>query len=370
MNKIFIGLVVFCLMVIATKAEDLNINVGAYVDTYIATDNDKILRDWDNSTEGVINRQFSLQDNLKDEFDLNLAQISAKIGYKNIMRAVVTIQSGRLPEITYGKFNPSIQEANLGYQLFNNFWVDAGYFLTHIGGESYQPKNNWLSSISMLTYFEPVYQAGVKLSYETEKITAALHILNGNGIFIDNNENKSFGLYFAYHNADKMSLSYAGIYGNEETGNPKNSKMHLYHNISFETYPNDNFGIKAQLDYATLEKGTFDNDNLPIDGSFMGFSLQGRYKITTKTFATVRFSYFDNLDNIYDSGRMGWNGMGLTGGLEYKPTGNSYLRLEARLLDFNEGDENLGFPGNVFFDGKDRINSRTEILLNFGAWIN
>ena len=50
---------------------------------------------------------------------------------------------------------------------------------------------------------------------------------------------------------------------------------------------------------------------------------------------------------------------GFTGGLEYKPTDNSYIRLEARMIEMDAGQE--------IFHWIENEDSRTEILFHFGV---
>ncbi len=360
-------IILIIIILAAPKAEaddDLNIKIGAYVDAYIASDGDSA-----GSNPASKGRPYSANDFYKDEFALNIAQISAITTYKNIIRSNVTLQAGSLPLAAYGTKNPNVQQANLGVQLFRNVWLDAGYFLTHIGNEALLPKDNWLTSHSMVTYFEPFYQAGAKVSYETDLLNAAVHILNGNGLLEDNNYNKTLGLYLGYNAGETFALSYAGVYGNEVPGNPSNAKLHMMHNISTTFLPLDKFGINAQVDYASLEDGKIE-DGDTTGASYLGFSVTGRYEIVKKLSCAVRFTYFDNEEGLYEPCCSKCSGMGITGGLEYKPMENAYIRLEARMLKFNEGEEEDSYPGKVFYDGEEKTASRSEIMLNLGFWIN
>ncbi|MFC2131992.1 outer membrane beta-barrel protein, partial [Bacteroidota bacterium] len=347
--------------------EDLNIKYGAYIDTYIATDNNKLSPEEKALGINKKLRKFSSSDYIKNEFAINVAQLSAKISYGNNIRSLIVIHAGTLPEFSHGSFTPNIQQAWVGYNFFENIWLDVGYFLTHIGGEAYLPKDNWLTSHSMVTFFEPFYHAGVKVTYKDEFLTAGLHILNGNGIFEDNNDNKSLGAYLAYTTGEAFTISYAGIYGNEVMGSLVNSNMHMLHNICIETHPSKSLGIKGQLDFATLNIGIEDSENKKNEGAFMGFSIQGRYLIIEQLSGTVRFSYFNKLNAAYTSDFGKYDGIGLTGGIEYKPSENSYIRLEGRMLNFDgPGDVNYFF--HYFSNGDEFTNIRYEMMLNFAVW--
>jgi hypothetical protein len=367
-----------------SQTQDLNVKIGAYVDAYIATDNDHSSQFQSNPTY-PLSRQLTYVDYYKNEFDLNLAQISANIDYKGIIRSKITLQAGSLANRAYNTANPIIQEANVGFKLADKFWVDGGYFMTHIGGESFAPKDNWLSSHSIVTYFEPFFQAGLKASYEfSPNFTACIHILNGNGILQDNNDNKSFGWQLAYA-ADKniFAASYNGIIGNEEPGSPNNSKTHMFHNLCLSTDAITNFSLKAQIDYAT--KSDFkDPDNHGQNqksGSFFGASIQGKYQFIPEFSATLRLAGVDNKDDIYGyidgytfiHYQPPTNAIQASLGVEYKPFAKSYIRLEGGFTQYDNsyriGNTN---PANEIFkdpNGKG-MNHRLELLLNFGVWID
>ncbi len=81
------------------------------------------------------------------------------------------------------------RKANAGVRLCKNLWLDAGFFRTHVGTEGLFPKENITSSVAVATYFEPYYEAGLKLSYAaTEKLALSLYVLNGYNLYEDNNK--------------------------------------------------------------------------------------------------------------------------------------------------------------------------------------
>jgi hypothetical protein len=337
-------------------AEDFNFKVGGYVDAYIVTDNAKI----DYSTDGAAYRDFTYINALKNEFDLNIAQISGVFDFKSKVRGKVTLHHGTLSDDAFG--GSVLQEAYVGAQLCEGLWLDAGYFLTHIGGESMLPKDNWLSTHSMVTYFEPFYHAGIKATYTNENFTAGLHILNGNGIFKDNNDNKSFGFFLGYTFSDNFSVSYASIIGNEEA-RYATPKTHFLNNFCVNAKLMDKLEAKAQVDFATKEKTKSENGELK-DGTYLGASAQFRYTLCEHFRTSLRFSYFGDKDEVYTSGL---TGMEAALGIEYKPNANSYIRLEGGWMQFDED----GGKGNVFVDSDGKAtNGRLQCSLNFGVWID
>ena len=61
-----------------------------------------------------------------------------------------------------------------------------------------------------------------------------------------------------------------------------------------------------------------------------------------------------------------YKGMGITANLTYFPTANSFIRLEGRMLQFDDDDTpQLNNKPFIDTDGNP-TNSRMEIMLNYG----
>lgn len=346
----------FVLSYIAYSADQLNMNLGAYADTYLTMDSDYLPNPWELQDVKFVQRPYTYINPKKNQFDLNIVQLTANMDYANFVHGKITIQHGTLVETAYGGF--PVQEAYIGIQPIKGLWIDAGYYLTHIGGESFLPKDNWLSSHSIVTYFEPFYHAGVKAYYSSGSLVAGLHYCNGNGILQDNNKDKSIGAFLSYQLSDTYSISYASIFGNEESGSDE-SKIHQLHNICFNGKPLSNLEFKLQGDVSMKENVNSDANNL-----YYGLTAQLRYTITEKIKTTFRYSTFDDQENVYATGL---KGMETTIGFEYAPFTNSYFRIEGGMLNFTTGDLNLDNK----FTNKDgtKTDSRLNLSLNFGIWL-
>jgi hypothetical protein len=356
---------IFCLTFYPTKQfaqtnDAPKIKVSAYLDSYFTTDNDKISQTDDNTLKST--RQLTYINSKKNEFGLNIAQVSADL-IADKFRGNVTMQAGDLVKTGYqdlGVQFPMLQQANVGYNFYGHFWIDAGLFLTHIGGEALLPKDNWLSSHSLVTYFEPFYQSGFKVSFENENTTACIHILNGNGIIADNNFNKSVGLFFSQKCSDNFNFSYSNIYGNEEAGSPNNAKIHFLQNLVLNYNLSAKLSLRGQFDIAN--KNLTDNTN-PYGGNskiYFGASLTAHYLFNEKFSASARAAYVNNSDSVYTPAI---KGLAYTLGVEYKPSDFTYIRLEGSLMDL---DENYKMFINA--DNKPAA-SRMEVALNFGVII-
>lgn len=181
------------------------LSIGGYVDFYISYDNDK---------SGTL-RQFSAIAPYRDEFKLNMAHVYTRYTGEKI-RGNVVLHYGDIPRINWPQDQQIIQEANLGVQPVKNLWIDAGYFLTHIGSESIIPRYNYFSSLSLCTYYEPFFQSGIKASYNfSDRFNAVFHLVNGYNVFTDNNKNKSFGITLDVKTSKKVELVFNNLIGNE-----------------------------------------------------------------------------------------------------------------------------------------------------------
>jgi hypothetical protein len=355
---VFLLILLFVFQSIDTFSQDFNFKVSGYVDVYYATDNDASI----DTTLGTM-RQFSYINSQKDQFRLNIAQISTNFQYKDEVRGIITFQAGDLVKNAWQGYTlyPMIQQANIGINVAENVWLDAGYFLTHIGAEYVLPKDNWLTSHSLVTYYEPFYQAGARIGYETKTLTAQLSILNGHGIFEENNYNKTIGLFLSYLPIKDLTLSYASDIGNEIPGYPADGRLFMHHNFVALYNITPEFAVKGQFDLATLAK----KDSLN-SLSYTAFSLQTKYQITDKLSVAARFASVNNEENIFiqafnpilDPDPV--KGIDITLGCEYKPSPVSYLRLEGRMLSMD--DKYKRFKRNNNFES-----SRMEVMLNFGV---
>lgn len=95
-EKIQIKLFLYCIILLnAFLLPGLNIRaqsgsdfkISGYADTYYAYDNDN---------NGNSLRQFSVISPVRDQFRINLAQVTGKYAYKNL-RGTVTLQFGDIP---------------------------------------------------------------------------------------------------------------------------------------------------------------------------------------------------------------------------------------------------------------------------------
>lgn len=325
-----------------------------YLDAYSAIDNASS----SSSFEMGDYRPFSIVNGHKNQLGINIAQLSASVDADSYY-GLMTFQYGDISTQAWGGTAPVIQEAYAGVKFNKKFTMDAGFFTTHIGGELLLPKDNYLSSHSLSTYMEPFYHSGIRFGYQaTEELKLGLHILNGLWVFQDNNENKTFG-WLAIYNTDKFTIGYTGAIGNEQPGSPNFAQTEMYQDLTFELRTIKNFLVKGQFDMHALAAS---KDYESVDMLTLSFSVEGKYFLNNNWAVAARFAYLMNEDGMELAPPV--NGMGLTAGVEYKPSDNSYLRLEGRMLSFAESENS---DGKIFYSGDEPTGSRMELMMNFGV---
>lgn len=313
----------------------------------------------DNQTES----KYSGTSVYTDEFRINIASVSLKYN-NNKVRGTVTLQYGDIPEYNWGANDKKfIQEANAGLMLTDNLWIDGGYFLTHIGAESIIPSKNFLTSLSLPAFFEPIYQSGLKLSYKhSDKFSSSVFLLNGYNQLDDNNKNKSFGIQLEYIPADNLKLYFNNLTGNEQPYGSV-SKVRYYNNIIISYSFNMNLELLSGFDFALQEKSKLTNANESALAT--GGMLALKYKFKSPVSLLLRGDYYSDSDGILseintnENGVLtGFEGYGLTAGFEYRPLSVGYLRAEMRYLKMTNGVKQ--------FDNSTK-DSRVSGILTIGA---
>lgn len=359
-----------------TEAAASPIKLDFYIDAYYAFDTDSHLDTDPSPTATTLgprgDRPLNAVNFRRNEFNLNTAQVTAST-QMDWFRGRTTFQFGTIANSSWAPSKYSaIQEANVGIRPAanlggegNELWIDGGIFLTHIGNEALLPRYNWLSTLALVTMFEPFYQAGVRASYNWGSLfNLQLHVLNGYGSIEDNNFSKDFGWSIGYSPLSNLSFAWNGQVG--DVGNYDAAKkadpgqIRFYNNINATYQILPELGVKGQFDVAT-ETGKV----------YYGAQLTGRYDFLEKFGVTLRAetiqdaqgmltSSFDSSD---DNTSQGLQGFGVTLGLEYRPLQNAFIRLEGRELVMN--------PTNnaIFMDANGNASSnRFELAANTGFW--
>ncbi len=290
---------------------------------------------------------------------LNAAQIGLNYAQTKL-RAAITLHFGDIAQATWDSTFRPVQEANVGFEITKNWWLSAGFFTTHIGTESFLPKNNSLSSTTAATYNEPFYQAGARLSYEgREKLTAELWLLNGYNLFLDNNSAKTLGLLLGYDFSEMFALSYSNLLGYEQPSGAGFRAFRIYQNMygdfdfgKFKLQIGGDLGIENYSEGRTRNAVMF-NALVASRWQFARrFSLSGRVEHFNDKTGFISGTFENPMGNPQG---LVWTAFTLGG--EFRPVSGGYLRLEGR----------AGFTDNeIFITEGNPTDMRWEILTTMG----
>lgn len=333
------------------------IKFSGYLDAYYARYSD---------TAGFNNFQkFPTTSPQSNVIGLNIIQFSAKYSADKF-RGTGTVFFGDIPQSAWSPRYNMIQEANMGFQLFKNVWIDAGFFRTHIGLESIQPRENIAMSLATTTYFEPYFCSGAKLTWNAnDKHTIQFHVLNSFNTFIETNKNKALGLSYAFHPNDKINLTFNTVVCDESPATQKRKQTRSYNNLVF-VYSGNRLILGYEFNFG-YQTNTKLNDTTAA-ATMWSSLLAVKYRFTPKFAGYIRGEIYQDPDEIL-SGPVetvnhqlaGLSIVGGTVGLEYKPIPNSYVRIEGRALE-SKSDE------QIFYWQNQSHNIRYECLLGLGVW--
>ncbi|MFT6947388.1 MAG: hypothetical protein ACJARP_001812 [Vicingaceae bacterium] len=350
----------------AQKKDTSQLKISAYVDSYMSS--------FSNDLNQQTFQPYTTAGARDNTFGVNVAQIG--LHYTgNSIRGNFIYHDGDIPQATWSNNFNNLQEANAGFKLLDGLWLDMGFFATHIGTESFLPKENMLGQTSFITYNEPFYQAGAKLSYGAKNHwNFELWVANGYNRHVDNNDAKSVGVQVKKEFSKNTCITYSNMFGRESDDSSAVDQYRFYNNI----YLNHNWKDKIYLT-AGFDLGTQTNTDLSnADKTALMYAglLTVRYQFTPKYSVTARgeFSEDENgfINGLYQTGFVGFSLIpvyegislyGITLGGEYKPNDNSYVRLDGRYLA-------TGNNQNIFIENGSVTNERLEIMITIGFFID
>ena len=301
----------------------------------------------------------------RSSFGLNTAMLTAQYDGQKI-RGIVTLHFGDVPRSTWSSTLNAVMEAHAGLRLCKKLWLDAGLFRTHFGTEGLLPRENFTSSVSVGTFYEPYYEAGARLSYSpNDKLAVNLYALNGYGLYEDNNRKKSIGLLVTYALGDKGNVGYSNYTGDDTPTGDSVAHLRIHNNV-FVNYQIRNLKIQVGADYCLQQNADVETGQKQATMQSALASL--KYNCGKNISPYARVELFNDPDGFMsgviedrNSKLTGLKLWGVTAGVEYKPTENSYLRLEGRQLQM-DADQTI-----FRWDGGAR-SRRFEVTSNIGVW--
>lgn len=336
------------------------LTIGGYVSTYFA---------WYSDTADANKFQkFPTTAPQSQAFSLNLAQISAKYS-SNSLRAITVLHFGDMPRSVWSPVYNYVQEANAGIRLFRKVWLDAGFFRTHIGLESIQPRENIASGVAVLTFFEPYYMSGAKLSFlASDKLTLQVNAFNSYNGFTEHNLKKAVGLSCIYDLSSKLSVTFNSLWNDDSPDTSKLQSGRLYNNL-YMIYKTRKLTLGLEANYGFQQNTSLDPAAPRKTAQMFSALAEAKYMLVKKLFIYGRAEYFNDQDEMLTGPEVNQNKQlvgltvgGATLGIEYKPLQNTYFRIEGRELE-TQGDKE-----EIFFYNGRSSNVRYEFMCSLGVW--
>jgi hypothetical protein len=175
------------------------------------------------------------------EWQINNATIGIDTNYKNVL-GKITLQTGNQLAVTQDTDgtvnrgrnltvanNKYIGEAVAGYHFdaMNGINVEAGYFYSYIGLESYLLAENWSYNRSFLADMTPFYLSGARIQFfPSDKLKIEPWVMNGYQTYGKWNKNSSIGLSSVYRPRESLGFVADFYYGTDEKDNPHRKRFH------------------------------------------------------------------------------------------------------------------------------------------------
>ncbi len=359
------------------KSDTSTLTLGAYADGYYS---------WYSNGNEVAQQQHDCIGAFHNNFGLNVAQFTAAYESDRV-RGVATFHFGDIPAITWANNYRFVQEANAGVRLAKRLWLDVGFFKTHVGTESFLPKDNMMSIISLGTFYGPFYQSGARLSYDTKSDWHfEAHAINGYNLHIDNNGFKTFGWLVSKKWNDKVYTSYSAMLGQENVGLGRDDYLvyqNIYSNLTFKKLE-----LQLGADVAFSNAWRTNQDWLP--GPLIAGLATAKYHVSEVFAVAFRGEMFydpqsinsrriapsivNGISSLAYTRRLdeGLTVYGATLSFEYSPSEQGFLRIEGRTL-FDPNASLYSYPAG-FDAGMAGLNpmlvSRTQVLATIGFYFD
>lgn len=340
------------------EVEEPRLTIGGYVSAYYAYYNDSV---------GYGNFQkFPTAAPRSNAFSLNIAQLGMRYSSRSA-RATVTLHYGDMPASVWSPVYNVLQEANAGIRLSKKLWLDAGLFRTHIGLESIQPRENITTNLAIVTYNEPYYLSGAKLTYlASDKLVLQLNAFNSYNGFIETNRKKAVGLSALYE-LSKFSIAFNALWNDDSPDSARITHGRLYNNL-YAIFKTNRLVLGVEVNYAVQQNTSLDTNHRNSTASMWSALVSAKYQLLNKFYVYGKLEYYQDKNEmlsgpIVDS-RNKYVGLEIGGGtlgVEWKPFGNSYLRLESRLLGTTDSEKIFKVNGSP-------SSTRQEVIAEFGVW--
>ncbi len=341
----------------ATKSRILgklnHFTFGLYIDTYY---NWTINAPQD--TSNIV--PYSANCPVQDQIRMNVAALEFYYTTDKV-RGKLAIQYGDAPNLmasSNSQWIKTIRQANFGFRVIKNLWIDFGYIFNPIGYESTWAVLNQVTFVTIGGYFEPGSVLGAKVSFKfSDKFSGGFMVGNPFSLAYAQNTRMAGILFLNWKPRQNLSFTYNNFFGNQALYGDEVDNNLLYNNIIATWSPFTSFDLVGQFDFAAQTNSTMAPDTTKIAGMLSGF-LQARYSFAKCFAVTARYELFNDphgfLTGVNDNTGRGLRTNGISISFEYKPVSFGYIRVAYRNLE--------GYPGSKIFASKTSDNMQAFIF--------
>jgi hypothetical protein len=265
---------------------------------------------------------------------MNVATVAAELS-KNKTRAKIALQTGSFARDNYtnepSQYLGIIQEANVGFAIKPNIWLDLGVFPSHIGYETAFGGDNWTVTRSLASELTPYFLSGAKINYVEGKWNFSAIVCNSWSSLFSYKKGQlpSFGTQLVYKKNAEMTYTWNTFLGsgiNEGLG-----ELRFYNNYFSTWTPNSKDQFIAALDLGFQKKPA------PATGFINWFapSLVYRRKISHDVHIGARGElFFDEFGAVTKAiNGHAFDVFSSSINLDYQFTENGLLRIEGRYMN-------------------------------------
>jgi len=168
----------------------------------------------------------------------------------------------------------------------DNLQLDLGKFVTPLGAEVIETKDNWNYSRSLLfTYAIPFYHFGLRATYAaSDKATIAAYVVNGWNNVRDLNAEKSLGLMATLKPSEKLTFTGNYLMGNESPDDNDN-RRHMFDGVltyamspKFSAMANYDYGFDMLFGARRMWQGVAVYGKFNLNGMDTGLKIVPRYE--------------------------------------------------------------------------------------------
>ena len=313
--------------------------LNVYVDVYVNLELKK-----HRDTSNIV--PFSGNCPVKDQIRLNESALEI-IYSADKARAKLQLQWGDAPNLLTdpeAQFIKTMRQANFGFTIVKDLWIDFGYILNPISCEAAWPVFNQISTATICGYFQPGSVLGIKLSYKfSDKFNGGIMAGNPYSLAYQQNNHIAGLTFLNYIPLKNLTISYNNFFGDQALRNVRPKTTLFYNEFIIMYNPHQSVDLTGQFDFAFQSNSQMPPDTNKVASMCSGF-LQARFSFLKHFSIAGRYEYFHDPDGFlsgtytYDGITTGLTTNGMALSLEYKPVKIGYMRVEYKYIHANKGN--------------------------------